>query len=60
MEKRSYSYTQLGMLIGTCIGSGLSVLLLSNTGNAVYLIIAGAGTAMGLVLGAGIDKYQKS
>lgn len=60
MEKPKYTYTQLGMLFGIFIGGGLGVLLFSMTGNAVYFAVAGAGTAIGLVLGAGMDKYKQS
>ena len=55
---RRYSYAALGMLLGTAIGGGVGVILLGITGNAVYIAIAGAGTAIGLVLGAGFDRAQ--
>lgn len=48
------------MLFGIFIGGGLGVLLFTMTGNAVYFAVAGAGAAIGLVLGAGIDKYKQS
>jgi hypothetical protein len=60
MEKRKHTYTQLGMLFGIFIGGGLGVLLFIMTGNAVYFAVAGAGAAIGLVLGAGMDKYKQS
>lgn len=60
MEKRKYTYTQLGMLFGIFIGSGLGILLFTSTGNAVYLAVAGVGAAIGLVLGAGFDRQQAS
>ena len=58
MEERKYTYAQLGMLFGIFIGGGLGVVLFATTMNAVYLAIAGAGAAIGLVLGAGIDKSR--
>jgi hypothetical protein len=48
------------MLFGIFIGGGLGVVLFATTMNAVYLAIAGAGAAIGLVLGAGIDKSRGS
>jgi hypothetical protein len=60
MEKRQYTYAQLGMLFGIFIGGGLGVIFLSTTGNAVYVAITGAGAAIGLILGAGIDRYQQA
>ena len=56
MEKRTYTYAQLGMLFGIVVGGGLGVVLFASSGNAVYIAIAGAGAAIGLVLGAAMDK----
>ena len=58
MEDRKYTYAQLGMLFGIFIGGGIGVVLFAISGNAVYFAIAGAGAAIGLVLGAGFDKYR--
>ena len=58
MPPKCSSYASLGMLLGTAIGGGIGVILLATTGNAVCIAIAGAGTAIGLVLGAGIDRAQ--
>ena len=55
---RRYSYAALGMLLGTVMGGGVGVIIFAITGNAVYIAIAGAGTAIGLVLGAGFDRAQ--
>lgn len=54
-----YSYAALGMLFGTAIGGGIGVTLLATTGNAVFIAIAGVGTAVGLVLGAGVDRAKQ-
>ena len=59
MESRQYTYAQLGMLFGIFVGGGLGVVLLAITGNALYIALAGAGLAIGLVLGAGVDKYKE-
>lgn len=60
MERRTYTYAQLGMLFGIFVGGGLGVVLFAVTGEALYIAIAGAGAAIGLVLGAGIDNYRQA
>lgn len=47
------TFTGLGLIFGTAIGAGLSLII---TGNVIW---GGIGTAIGLVLGAGIDGYNK-
>jgi hypothetical protein len=47
-------------LFGIFVGGGLGVVLFATTMNAVYLAIAGAGAAIGLVLGAAADKRRGS
>ena len=51
-------YAELGMLFGTVVGGGLGVVLFASTGQVLYLVLAGVGTAIGLVLGAGVDKAR--
>jgi len=34
------------------------VVLFASTGQVLYLVLAGVGTAIGLVLGAGVDKAR--
>jgi hypothetical protein len=46
MEKE-YSYTVLGMLIGTAIGGAITVPLFSITGNPLFIAFFGLGTAFG-------------
>jgi len=58
MEKRKVSYTHLGFLFGIFIGGGIAVVLFTITGNAVYFSLAGVGLAIGLILGAGYDRYK--
>lgn len=53
------SYAALGMLFGTAIGGGIGVILFALTQQAVYIAIAGVGTAVGLVLGAGVDRAKQ-
>jgi hypothetical protein len=58
MDKQQYSYAQLGMLFGIFVGGGLGVVLFASTGNAAFFALAGAGLAVGLALGTGIDQQQ--
>lgn len=59
MEKKNkYDYskipfTGLGLIFGTAIGAGLSLII---TGNVIW---AGIGTGIGLIVGAAIDGYKK-
>jgi len=57
---RRYSYAALGMLIGTAIGGAFGVLLFVFTQQALFIAIAGVGTAIGLVLGAGADRATRA
>ena len=58
MEKKKYTYAQLGMLIGIIIGGGIGVLLFIFTENALYFTIIGVGLALGLIIGAGADRQN--
>ena len=60
MEKRKYTYTELGMLFGIFIGGGAGTVLFASTGNVLYLTIGGVGVATGLVLGAGLDRTRRA
>lgn len=55
----NYSYAALGMLLGTVVGGGVGVILFAITGQALFIAVAAAGTGIGLVLGAGIDRHKK-
>lgn len=55
-QKRDYSqipFTGLGLIFGTAIGAIVTLIL---TGDIIW---AGAGTGVGLVLGAAIDGMKK-
>jgi hypothetical protein len=56
MSTSQHRYASLGMILGTAIGGALGILLLVFTGQAIYIVVAGLGTALGLSLGAGIDR----
>ena len=58
MEKREYSYTQLGMLFGIFIGGGVGVLLFVFTNNPLFITMTGLGLVIGLIFGAGFDRQK--
>jgi hypothetical protein len=60
MEKRKSTYTKLGMLFGIFIGGGIGVLLFVFTQNPLYFTVTGIGLALGLILGAGVDRNQET
>ena len=53
------SHAALGMLFGTAVGGGIGVILFVLTQQALFIAIAGLGTAVGLVLGAGVDRAKQ-
>jgi hypothetical protein len=59
MKERKVTHTQLGMLFGIFVGGGLGVSLFAITGEVLFIAGAGAGAAIGLVLGAGVDRAQE-
>ena len=58
MEKREYSYAQLGMLFGIFIGGGVGVLLFVFTNNPLFITLTGLGLVIGLIFGAGFDRQN--
>ena len=58
MEKREYSYAQLGMLFGIFIGGGVGVLLFVFTNNPLFITVTGLGLVIGLIFGAGFDRQN--
>ena len=60
MKDRKYRHTELGMLLGLVIGSGLATILFATTGQALYFAFVGIGLALGLALGAAFDGAQRS
>lgn len=50
--KKKNTFTGLGLIFGTAIGVSLSMII---TGNVIW---GGIGTALGLVIGAGIDSHK--
>ena len=54
-----YSYTELGMLFGIFIGSGIGVTAFAITNNALFYTVPGFGVIFGLGIGVMLDKQQK-
>jgi len=60
MNKRKYSYTELGMLLGIFLGGGLGTIMFAMTSEAIYFGLVGVGLALGLGLGASFDRARRS
>lgn len=58
-SRKGTSNAALGMMFGTVIGGAIGVLLFVFTQQALFIAIAGVGTAVGLVWGAGVDRANK-
>ena len=54
-QDKKINYTGLGLILGTAVGSTFSLIF---TGNLA--LWAGAGTAVGLIMGAIVDNYYKN
>jgi hypothetical protein len=57
-EMQQNSYAGWGMVMGTAIGAGLGGIVLALTGEPWWIIVAGAGTGIGLALGSSIDRFH--
>lgn len=55
---RRVTPTQLGMLWGIVVGAALGVVLFAVTSTALWLTLPGVGVALGLGVGATIDKRR--
>jgi presenilin-like A22 family membrane protease len=55
--KKNY-YAGVGMLMGTGMAGALMITLFSLTRNAMFIPFIGAGTAIGLIIGAGMDAKR--
>ena len=60
MNEKKVNYAGLGLIMGSAIGFGLGMIIYMSTGEPLYLLIGTMGTAVGLIMGAGIDHSQKS
>jgi len=55
---KKYSYTEIGMLFGMFIGSGIGITVCAITNNALFHIVTGFGIILGLGLGSSLDKKR--
>ena len=53
---RTVTATQLGLLVGIVIGAGFGIVMFAGTMNALWLTLPGVGVALGLGVGATIEK----
>jgi len=60
MKKRGYSYTEMGMVVGLCVGIILGAIMVTRTGEPVYGSVVGIGLALGLGLGAAFEGAKRS
>lgn len=50
----------LGMLMGIVAGAGAATLLFVITGNALWFVLIGISTAVGLLAGASVEKRREA
>ena len=55
---KKYSYTEIGMLFGIFIGSGIGVTAFASTNNALFFTVPGFGVIFGLGIGSLLDKNK--
>jgi len=55
---KKYSYTELGMLFGMFIGSGIGITACTITNNALFHTVTGLGIILGLGIGSSLDKRR--
>jgi hypothetical protein len=60
MNRQKFDYQTLGMLAGILLGGGLGFALFASTGYILFITLAGAGAALGIILGAGFDLHARS
>ncbi len=53
-EYKKVPFTGIGLIFGTAIGAGLSLILTGDT-----VIWAGMGTGVGLIIGSMVDSYYR-
>ena len=56
---KKYSYTELGMLFGMFIGSGIGITAFAITNNALFFTVTGFGIILGLGIGSLLDKRMR-
>ena len=56
MSNRKYTKTELGMMYGVMIGGAIGAIMFALTGEVVWFGAVGIGIAVGLGIGASLDK----
>ena len=56
---KKYSYTEIGMLFGLVIGSGIGITAFAITNNALFFTVTGFGIILGLGIGSLLDKRKR-
>ena len=56
---QKYSYTELGMIFGMLIGSGIGVTAFASTNNVLFFTVPGFGLILGLGIGSSLDKRRR-
>ena len=56
MNRRKYSKTELGMMYGVLIGGATAAIMFALTGAVLWLAAVAVGVALGLGIGASMDK----
>lgn len=59
MEKRKYTYAQLGMLFGIFIGGSVGTWLFAMTNNPIFFSVTGLGLVIGLLIGTAKDRQEE-
>ena len=54
-----YSYTELGIIFGMFIGSGIGITAFAITNNALFHTVTGFGIILGLGTGSLLDKRRR-
>ena len=56
---KKYSYTELGMIFGMVIGSGIGITAFAITNNALFHTVTGFWIILGLGTGSLLDKSRR-
>jgi hypothetical protein len=60
MNEQKYRYLAWGMLLGMSIGSSIAMMMYGVTGETSHFGLIGIGPALGLGLGAALDRREHS
>jgi VIT1/CCC1 family predicted Fe2+/Mn2+ transporter len=59
MHKRQYTKTELGMVYGMAIGAAIFLVMFAITNDTQWIAALSVGLALGLGIGATMDKNQR-